>query len=103
MREARSLAGLLIDGSLQAPGDKPWLLDWFQFMRRLEARNPQFPRFGCALHPEDEPVRIGQTPALSFAASEITDMRLDQQGHVRIEQAGFGHYEIGRASCRERV
>ena len=90
MREARSLAGLLIDGSLQAPGDKPWLLDWFQFMRRLEARNPQFPRFGCALHPEDEPVRIGQTPALSFAASEITDMRLDQQGHLRIEQAGFG-------------
>ena len=70
--------------------DKPWLLDWFQLMRRMEAHNPQYPRLGCALHPEDEPVRIGQTPALAFAAAEITGASFDKKGCLRIEQAGFG-------------
>lgn len=69
---------------------KPWKFDWFQVMRRLEAQNKEFPRLGMALHPEQEPVRVGQKPALTFASAVLTNTRINEKGKLRIEQAGFG-------------
>ena len=41
--------------------------DFFQALRRLEAENPELPRFGHSLRLADEPVRLGQRLDCSFA------------------------------------
>lgn len=68
---------------------EPWRFDWFELMRWLEARNPAFPRFGTALHPGQEIVRVGQKPSLNFAPSALTGCER-KHGRLRIEQASFG-------------
>lgn len=70
----------------------PWAFDWFQLMRRIEAHNRDYPRFGCAIHPQDEPMRIGQAPSLSFASASLSAAAFDQQGRFTVHQAGFGLY-----------
>ncbi|MDR1063938.1 MAG: type VI secretion system baseplate subunit TssG [Azoarcus sp.] len=88
-------ASKAIAASIDAPFDAelretPWRFDWFEIMRWLEARNPGHPRFGTALHPRDEIVRIGQTPSLNFAPATLTGFGGDGHGRIRIEQAAFG-------------
>ncbi len=72
--------------------NEPWRFDWFNVMRWLEARNPSFPRFGMAVRPSDEVVRISQQPSLSFAASTLTRFGNDSYGRPWIEQVAFGLY-----------
>lgn len=53
---------------------EPYKFDFFQTLRRLEALNGaggEKPRFGDASRPADEPLRLGQEPDLSFAASTL--------------------------------
>ncbi|MDR0716067.1 MAG: type VI secretion system baseplate subunit TssG [Azoarcus sp.] len=69
---------------------EPWRFDWFETMRWLEARNPSRPRFGKALHPADEIVRISQKPSLNFAPAALSGFGGDGHGHVCIEQVSFG-------------
>ncbi|MDR1462976.1 MAG: type VI secretion system baseplate subunit TssG [Azoarcus sp.] len=88
-------ASRAIAASINAPFDaelrkEPWRFSWFEVMRWLEARNPGYPRFGTALHPRDEIVRISQTTSLNFAPAELTGFGGDGHGRVRIEQAAFG-------------
>lgn len=84
-----------IDASIDVPFDadlrkEPWRFDWFEIMRWLEARNPDRPRFGTALHPGDEIVRISQKPSLNFAPAALTGFGGDGRGRIRIEQVSFG-------------
>lgn len=54
-----------------ALADAPYRHDFYQTLRRLEALYDQKPRWGHARRPIDEPIRLGQTPDLSFAPSPI--------------------------------
>jgi type VI secretion system protein ImpH len=46
--------------------------DFFQAIRRLECGYPDQPRIGRAARPAEEPVRLGQNPALTFAPSTLS-------------------------------
>ena len=46
--------------------------DFHAVMRRLETLSRDLPRWGEALRPADEPVRLGQEPSLAFQASMLS-------------------------------
>jgi type VI secretion system protein ImpH len=65
--------------------------DFHGAMRRLEAVFRNRPRFGEAVRPEDEPIRLGQDPALAFEPAAISGFRLPQEGRAgRLTVAFFG-------------
>ena len=65
--------------------------DFYQALRRIEAAHPDKPRLGTARRPADEPVRLGQTPDLSFAPSSLAAVQLQsRQGRPRIEVRFLG-------------
>lgn len=71
--------------------EKPYQYDFFQALRRIECLFPKMPRIGQALRPADEPVRLGQEPALSFAPSTITSFKqADGVALPRMEVRFFG-------------
>lgn len=45
--------------------------DFFQALRRLECAFPDHPRWGTALRPADEPVRLGQEATLAITAGSV--------------------------------
>ncbi|MBL8301126.1 MAG: type VI secretion system baseplate subunit TssG [Rhodanobacteraceae bacterium] len=55
----------------QALEQTPQTYDLFALLRRIEALHPHLPRLGRAKRPSQEPLRIGQEPALYFAPSAI--------------------------------
>lgn len=71
LAQSRADAAALIFDML---GRAPHQFDFFQVLRRLEALycdTPDRPRFGAALHPSDEPIRLGQEPSLAFAPAAL--------------------------------
>ena len=58
-------------GFFAALAEAPYRYDFYQTMRRLECLALDKPRWGKALGPVDEPVRLGQEPDLSFAPAPI--------------------------------
>jgi len=50
---------------------EPYRYDFYQTMRRLECLYEGKPRWGTALRPVDEAVRLGQDPDLSFAPAPL--------------------------------
>jgi type VI secretion system protein ImpH len=70
---------------------EPWAFDFFQALRRLDARQPGKPRLGTARRPADEPVRLGQAPEMSFAPAALHAVHAPD-GHrlPRIEVRFFG-------------
>ena len=70
---------------------EPHHFDFFQALRLIEAAHPDKPRLGRARRPVDEPVRLGQSDELSFAASSIVRVDpADRSGRPRIEVRFFG-------------
>jgi predicted component of type VI protein secretion system len=62
---------------------EPYTFDFFQIMRRLESISrdrPERPRFGAALRPVEEPIRLGQDPSLSFAPAALSVLRPGKNG-----------------------
>lgn len=55
----------------QGLAERPWEHDFFQTLRRLETLHPQLPRLGTARRPQDEALRLGQSPELSFAPAAL--------------------------------
>jgi type VI secretion system protein ImpH len=51
-----------------------WRYDYYAVMRRLEACAPDQPRWGKALLPKSELVRIGQEPSLIFAPATFSQL-----------------------------
>jgi type VI secretion system protein ImpH len=71
--------------------EKPYQYDFFQALRRIECLFPRMPRIGEALRPVDEPVRLGQEPALTFAPSTISSFNTPAGTAVpRMEVRFFG-------------
>lgn len=72
----------------------PEQFDFFQVMRRLEnlyCDSPERPRFGTALRPVDEPIRLGQDPSMEFAPRTLNGVQWSRTGAPpRITQAFFG-------------
>ena len=58
-----------------ALADAPYKYDFYQTLRRLECLYDDKPRWGRALRPVDEPVRLGQDPDLSFAPAPLASVQ----------------------------
>lgn len=75
----------------QRLSEAPWEHDFFQTLRRLENLHPELPRLGTARRPQDEPVRLGQSPELSFAPAALHAAQPPgPEGKGRIDVRFFG-------------
>jgi type VI secretion system protein ImpH len=59
---------------------EPYRYDFYQTLRRLECLYDDRPRWGSALRPVDEPVRLGQDPDVAFAPSPLASLEFGQGG-----------------------
>jgi type VI secretion system protein ImpH len=67
--------------------------DFHAAMRRLECIFRDKPRFGEAMRPSDEPIRVGQDPSTAFAPSALTSFRAPRDGRPgRLAVAFFGMF-----------
>lgn len=71
---------------------RPQDFDFWHALRRLECLSADKPRFGTALAPRDESVRLGQEAAFDFAATNWTSVDLVLKGSdaARLRQRVFG-------------
>ena len=76
---------------LQARVATPWDYDYFAVLRRLEALAAPAPRWGHALLPGAEPLRVGQEPSLSFAPSSLSRFEPGAAQAPRLRQLFFGY------------
>jgi type VI secretion system protein ImpH len=92
--ERRRAAGPTLPQILDLLARAPHQFDFFQAMRRLEATfcdTPERPRFGAAVRPAEEPIRLGQDPELVFAPSAIGGLRPGSNGEpARLSVNFFG-------------
>jgi type VI secretion system protein ImpH len=71
--------------------EAPYRYDFYQTLRRLECLFSEKPRWGCALRPIDEPVRLGQDPDLSFAPAPLASFGIDpEEKYPRLQVRLFG-------------
>lgn len=75
----------------RALAERPWEYNFLQVCRWVEAKTGRLPRIGEELHPQNELLRLGQTPATTFAPREIDTARLER-GRLHIRQFGLGLY-----------
>lgn len=71
--------------------EHPWEYNFLQVCRWIEAKNGHLPRIGEELHPQNELLRLGQTPSVTFAPREIDAASLEG-GRLHIRQFGLGLY-----------
>lgn len=67
----------------------PFAHDFYQSLRRVECLFPDRPRLGTAPRVADEPVRLGQEPALDFAPASLAALTLPPQGGAPRLQVRF--------------
>lgn len=63
-----------IEARLEAAVAAPYAEDFYGLLRALEAAQAGKPRLGLAQRPADEPVRLGQDIALTFAPAAISSV-----------------------------
>jgi type VI secretion system protein ImpH len=74
-----------------ALAEAPYRYDFYQTLRKIECLYTGKPRWGCALRPVDEPVRLGQDPDLSFAPAPLASFEIDPEGKPpRLQVRLFG-------------
>ncbi|HET9358200.1 MAG TPA: type VI secretion system baseplate subunit TssG [Vicinamibacterales bacterium] len=73
-----------------ALGEAPYRFDFYQALRRLECLHDGKPRWGEALRPVDEPVRLGQEPDVSFAPAPLASFGAADDGPPRLQVRLFG-------------
>lgn len=77
---------------LAARADRAWAYDYFATLRRLECMDPRAPRWGQALRPSAETVRVGQEPSLSFAPAPFSRFEpATADAPPRLRQHFFGY------------
>jgi type VI secretion system protein ImpH len=59
---------------------EPYRYDFYQTLRRLECLYDHKPRWGMALRPADEPLRLGQDPDLTFAPAPLASLEFGKDG-----------------------
>lgn len=64
---------------------RTYALEFFEALRRVECLWPDKPRIGTATRPADEPVRLGQSPSLDFAASMLSSIESREDGRLGIQ------------------
>jgi type VI secretion system protein ImpH len=70
---------------------EPYRYDFYQTLRRLECLYGDKPRWGTALRPADEPVRLGQDPDLAFAPAPLASLEFGKDGaSPRLQVRLFG-------------
>jgi type VI secretion system protein ImpH len=67
----------------------PEKFDFFALLRRIDAGSPPGPRIGESRHPEEDPVRLGQSPSTIFPPRALESVRADG-GRTRIMTFFFG-------------
>ncbi|WP_334189558.1 type VI secretion system baseplate subunit TssG, partial [Noviherbaspirillum sp.] len=80
-------AGIAFHDRLAA---QPHGFDFYQALRRLEALHRAMPRIGDALRPADEPVRLAQEPALTFAPANLSAFEQRTHGPPRLVSRFLG-------------
>ena len=81
-----------VGAHLLAASAEPWAFDYFALMRRLETLAQPAPRWGRALLPSAEPVRVGQAPSLSFAPASFSRFEpATATSPPRLRQHFFGY------------
>ena len=71
---------------------EPWAYDYFAVMRRLEALAQPLPRWGSALLPGAEAVRVGQEPSLAFAPASFSRFEpASAHAPPKLRQQFFGY------------
>jgi type VI secretion system protein ImpH len=69
----------------------PHSFDFYQALREIECAFPDCPRIGEARRPQQDPVRFGQEPSLSFATSSLVAFTLQAGGRPpRLVESFFG-------------
>jgi type VI secretion system protein ImpH len=75
----------------QSLAEEPYRHDFYQTLRRLECVYADRPRWGKALRPADEPIRLGQDPDLSFAPAPLASFEAGRDGRApRLQVRLFG-------------
>ncbi len=57
--------------------EAPWRHDFFALLRRIECLRPASPRFGQALRPSQEAIRLGQEAELDFAPAALASLTFE--------------------------
>lgn len=70
--------------------DAPYRYDFFETLRRIECLYTAKPRWGRALLPVDEPVRLGQEPDLAFAPAALASFEALAGKTPRLQVRFFG-------------
>ncbi len=70
--------------------EAPYRYDFYQTLRRLECLYDTKPRWGEALRPVDEPVRLGQDPDLAFAPAPLASFDANPGEVPRLQVRLFG-------------
>lgn len=65
---------------LAALAQEPFKYDFYQTLRRIECLYPERPRWGTGKRPSDDPVRLGQSPELTFAPAPLHSLEAGTQG-----------------------
>ena len=73
-----------------ALAEAPYRYDFYQTLRQLECLYAGNPRWGEALRPVDEPVRLGQDPDLSFAPAPLASFEAVAGKTPRLQVRLFG-------------
>ncbi|AKJ28877.1 type VI secretion system baseplate subunit TssG [Caldimonas brevitalea] len=75
----------------QALEAAPYRHDFYWAMRRIECHYTDKPRLGLGQRPVDEPIRLGQEPALDFAPASLSGFKPATGGYPpRLEVRFFG-------------
>lgn len=65
---------------LSAVSQEPYKYDFYQTLRRIECLYRDRPRWGTGRRPADDPVRLGQSPELTFAPAPLHSLDLGSGG-----------------------
>lgn len=78
--------------ALERLAAEPWRFSLFAALRLIEQAHPAHPRLGESRKAADDPVRLGQTPHLIFAPSDVCAFGHDAQGRAQLEHYSFGMF-----------
>ena len=62
----------------------------FALLRWIEARTPEFPRLGKSLRSREDPLRLGNSPDMSFAPTELADVNRASDGRYIVRSFSHG-------------
>lgn len=68
---------------------EPFAADFYFTLRRIECLYSEKPRWGKALRPADEAIRLGQDPALAFASAPMSSLVLAKDDRPPRLQVNF--------------